>query len=183
LIGNVIINCNITLSHLKKWVIYKVNEKTGQISKKIKYTHPSISSSELIVNSKSLPYGLYRFDFTVKKDCLYSEIDTYVKIVPSGLMISSLSQMTGMYGELIQITRGEYQEIKFNPFLHTYDLDNLAVITSLTFKYACQLIDANIEQGYPKLVTQSNELIYLDDFKFNASIDQSILQCFNSTGV
>jgi len=179
LTGSVIVNCNITLSITKKWLIYHVNEFTGQYTTRFIYKDPSIYTSVIVVQPNTLPYGLYRFVFTATKDCLYSEIDTFVRIQPSGLMLSTLSQMTGMYGQLIGITRGTSQIIKFNPFLHTLDLDNLAVITSLTFKYACQVIDSNIEQGYPTL---SNQIINLDDFVLNPSLNQSFLKCFNSTG-
>jgi hypothetical protein len=85
-----------------------------------------------------------------------------------------------MYGGTIEITRGQNQTIQFNPYLFTYDIDNEAVITSLTFKYACQLIDANIPKGYP-LQPVTNKTIYLDDFKSNLSLSQ-LNSCFNSTG-
>ena len=109
-------------------------------------------------------------------------MDTFVRIQPSGLMISTLNQIVGSYGGLIEITRGSRQPIKFNPFLNTYDTDSLATIRSLTFKYACQVVDSNIEQGYPLMPNNYSQIIYLDQFKYDSSLDQSILQCFNSTG-
>ena len=182
LIGVTIINCNITLSNQKQWMIYQVNEQTGGDQMKLTYNDPSTTTSEIVIQPKTFSYGLYRFVYTVKKDCLYSEVDTFVRIQPSGLMISTLNQMVGSYGGKIEITRGSRQSIKFNPFLNTYDLDSLATIRSLTFKYACQVVDSNIEQGYPLMPNSSSQIIYLDQFKYDSSLDRSLLQCFNSTG-
>jgi hypothetical protein len=182
LIGTTIILCNITLSNQKKWLIYSVNEQTGQDLSQFVYNDQSTSTSTLIVQPNTLPYGIYRIVYTVRKDCLYNEIDTFIKIQPSGLMLSTLSQRQGMYGGLIEITRGSSQEIKFNPFLNTIDLDSVAVITSLTFKYMCQVIDSNIERGYP-INPSTNQVINLDEFKYNTAINQSLLECFNSTGL
>ena len=133
-------------------------------------------SSELIIQPYTLEYGLYKFIFSSSLCDLHSEIETYVKIIPSGLVLSTLDQSDGMYGGLIEISRGMNQEIKFNPFINSYDLDGGVDINLLSFKYACQLIDSNVERGYPK----TNRLLFLDDFKSNASLI-SLLKCFNSS--
>ena len=101
------------------------------------------------------------------------QIDTFIKIVPSGLVLSSLKTSNGMYGGLIEISRGQNQTIEFNPFLNTYDIVGVAVITSLMFKYSCQIIDSNIQQGYPTL-PGTNQTINLDDYNISN-------KCFNST--
>jgi len=175
------INCNVTLTNKKKWVIYTVNDQTGRDTSQFSYNDPSITTSRIVVKAKKLPYGLYRLVYTVGQDCLYSEIDTFVRVQPSGLMISTLWQKAGVYGGLIEITRSSNQKIRFSPFVNTYDLDSRAVISSLTFKYSCQVVDSNIPQGYPK-DPQTNNIIYLDEFKFNGTINKSLLQCFNTTG-
>ena len=56
----------------------------------------------------------------------------------------------------------------------------MAIITSLTFKYACQIIDSNVPQGYPQ-IPGTFDVIYLDDFKINTSLS-SLESCFNTTG-
>jgi hypothetical protein len=105
------------------------------------------------------------------------QIDTFVQIIPSGLVLSTLRLSQPMYGGRIEITRGLNQKIEFNPFLFTYDIDALAVITSLTFKYACQIIDSNIPSGYPQL-PGNNQMVYLDDIKQNSSL-KNLDRCFN----
>jgi hypothetical protein len=46
-----------------------------------------------------------------------------------------------MYGGTIEITRGSNQAIQFNPYLFTYDIDGVTVITSLKFEYSCQIVN------------------------------------------
>jgi hypothetical protein len=106
---------------------------------------------------------------------------TYIRIIPSGLVLSTPRLSQPMYGGTIEITRGQNQQIKFNPYLFTYDIDSVAVITSLTFKYSCQLIESNIPQGYP-LQPETNKTIYLDEFKSSAQLSK-LNTCFNSTGI
>ena len=110
-----------------------------------------------------------------------SQVDTYVRIVPSGLIISSLSLIQPIYGGTIEITRGWNQSIAFNPFLNSFDVDSLCVITTLSFKYACQTIDSNSPNGYPHSIA-NNATLYLDEFKASPSLTP-LLQCFNSIGL
>ena len=106
---------------------------------------------------------------------LTSFVYTYIKVIPSGLVLSSLKLSQPMYGGLIQIKRGQNQLIEFDPLLFTYDLDGLAIISSLQFKYACQLILSNVPQGLP-LVPNTNVTLYLNDFKANLSLRVPINQ-------
>jgi hypothetical protein len=179
--GQTTINSSSSLLNQKEWTIYQVInvEKEQQI---FINNNPTINYADLVLQPQTLSYGLYRIVFTVTMiatDCSASSF-TYIRIIPSGLVLSSLKLSQPMYGGTIEITRCQKQIIQFDPYLFTYDIDNVVVITSLTFKYACQLIESNIPQGYP-LQPDTNETIYLDDFKYNAFI--SVLNpCFNSTG-
>jgi len=185
--GITIINCNTSLSNQKKWLIFKVDESTGQDFKEILLdvdTNPSIEYAQLVIQPQTFTHGLYRFVFTatfVSEMTTYSQIDTFVKIIPSGLVLSSLSLSQPMYGGTVEITRGWNQTIKFNPFLNTYDIDSVAIVTELTFKYTCQIIDSNKENGYPRMPI-TNETIYLNEFKSNPTLI-SLLTCFNSIGI
>ncbi len=67
----------------------------------------------------------------------------------------------------------------FDPFLFTYDIDSKAVISSLSFKYSCQII--NNQVGTIGLVNNSN-MIYLDAIKQQKSVNPMTKTCFNSTG-
>jgi hypothetical protein len=163
-----------------------LNQMTGLNERKIFINNnPTLNYAELVLQPQTLDYGLYRVVYTLKMNganltSFESQIDTFIQIIPSGLVISALRSSQPMYGGTVEISRGFDQQIKFNPFLHSHDIDSVAVITSLTFKYSCQIIDTNIQNGYPK-IPGTNQLIYLDDFKTNSSLS-SLNSCFNSTG-
>ena len=105
--------------------------------------------------------------------------EAFLQIVPSGLVLSTLKLSQPMYGGTIKIKRGLNQSIEFNPYLFTYDIDSVAVISTLPFKYACQIIDSNIEQGYPQS-SETNQIIYLDTIQQNSSL-KHLDSCFNSS--
>jgi hypothetical protein len=176
---SITINC-MSLSNVKQWNIYKIenqNEKLIQIQ-----DNPTINYAELVLQPKTLDYGLYRFVFTVTmvNTGVSNSIETYIQIIPSGLILSTLKLSQPMYGGRIEISRGLNQKIEFNPFLFTYDIDSVAVITSLTFKYACHIKDSNITNGYPQMAV-TNQTVYLDDIKQNSSL-KYLDHCFNASG-
>ena len=99
-----------SLTNLKQWTIYQVNELTGQDDQQILIkNNPTLGYAELVLQPQTLSYGLYKFVFTVtmanSKD-VYSSVYTFIKIIPSGLVLSSLELSQPMYGGTIQITRG-----------------------------------------------------------------------------
>jgi hypothetical protein len=110
-------------------------------------TNPTLTYAELVLQPQTLSYGLYRIIFTATQIFSYSteklsnSIDTFIRIVPSGLVISSLRLSKPMFGGTIEITRGSNQAIQFNPYLFTYDIDGVAVITNLKFEYSCQIVN------------------------------------------
>jgi hypothetical protein len=176
--ASITINC-MSLSNVKQWTIFKIenlNEKKIQIQ-----NNPTLNYAELVLQPKTLSYGLYRFVFTVTmlNIDVSKSIDTFIQIIPSGLVLSTLKLSQPMFGGRIEIYRGLNQPILFSPFLFTYDIDAIAVITSLTFKYTCQLIDSNIPSGYPQL-PGTNQTVYLDGIKQNSSHKYLDL-CFNAS--
>ena len=176
-------NCTSSLTNQKQWTIYQLNKITGQISKQIFIeNNPTINYAELVLQPQTLSYGLYKVVYSVimTSTNLTSSAETFFQIIPSGLVLSSLNSKQPIYGGTIQITRGSNQQIQFNPYLFTYDIDNVAVITSLSFKYACQVLISNVPQGYPQM-PGTNQTIYLDDLKFNLSLGH-LNTCFNSKG-
>jgi hypothetical protein len=184
LTGITTISCGSILGNEKKWLIFAINEQTGLDIDKIElFNNPTINYAQLVIQPQTLNYGLYRFVYMVTMSYTLnsSQVSTYVKIEPSGLIISSLSLRQGTYGGTIEISRGQQQPITFNPYLNSYDIDSILVITTLKFKYSCQLIDSNVESGFPQL-PGTNTTIFLSDIKTNASL-QLYDKCFNSTGV
>ena len=179
------INCNSSLNNQKQWYIYSVDPSTGLDIQQITLSsNPTINYAELVLQPKTFVAGLYRFVFTltmVNPDgtTLSSQVDTFVNIIPSGLVLSTLSLSQPMYGGSIEISRGQAQSIPLNPFLFSYDIDEIAVITALIFKYKCEIIDSNIESGYPVL-PGTNQSIYLSDIIQNSNL-APYDKCFTNT--
>jgi hypothetical protein len=145
------INCVTSLDNLKEWSIFIVNNMTRLDEKQIYLkTNPTLTYAELVLQPQTLSYGLYRIVFTATQilsnstEKLSNSIDTFIRIVPSGLVISSLKLSRPMYGGTIEITRGSSQSIQFDPYLFSYDIDTVAVITSLKFEYSCQIANQAI---------------------------------------
>jgi len=192
LVGSTALSCNLVLSNEKKWLIFQINEQNGLDINQIQlFNNPTIDYAQLVIQPQTLNFGLYRFVYTVTMNIPSSsadssssvfsgQISTYVQIKPSGLILSTLSLSQGIYGGTIEISRGQQQSITFNPYLNSYDIDSLIAITTLNFKYSCQLIDANVESGYPQL-PGSNATLFMDEIKMNASL-QMYDKCFNSSG-
>ena len=173
------------MSNQKEWSFFLVDEKTGVDQQQIFINNnPTIKYAELVLQPKTLVYGLYRIVFTLQMTnsdaTLVRQVDTFLQIVASGLVLSTLRTSQPMFGGLIEVSRGQMQKIEFNPYLNTYDLDGVAVITSLMFKYSCQIVDSNSEKGYPRSGA-TNQTISLDEFKQNNGL-RSLETCFNSTG-
>jgi hypothetical protein len=139
------------LANLKEWSIFMVNNMTGKDEKQIYLkTNPTLAYADLVLHPKTLSYGLYRIVFTASQilfnstEKLSNSIDTFIEIIPSGLVISSLKLSKPMYGGTIEITRGSNQAISFNPYLFTYDIDRVVVKTSLKFEYSCQIVKQSL---------------------------------------
>jgi hypothetical protein len=182
LLGITKIKCASTLSNEKQWLIYKLNEVTGNVESRIDLiNNPTLNYADLVIQPKSLEYGVYKIVYKVimSNTSFYEQVETFLKIEPSGLVLSSLRLMRPMYGGVIEITRGLNQTISFDPYLFTQDLDQVAVISGLKFKYSCQLVDSNVVQsgGGGSEYAQ----IYLSDLKLNASL-KPFDKCFNSLG-
>ncbi len=190
LVGRTTLNCNPFLTNQKQWLIFKVNPQNGLPLTQIHLTNnPTINYAQLVIQPQTLMYGLYQFEYTVtmtqtnSSAPVSSQIRTYVQIEPSGLILSTLSLSQGIYGGTIEISRGQHQEIPFNPYLNSYDIDSTLVITTLTFKYSCRIIDSGVVSGeYPQM-PGTNASIYMDEMKLNYSLHAAYDICFNTTGL
>jgi hypothetical protein len=140
-------------------------------------SNPTLTYAELVLQPQTLSYGLYRIVFTATQilsnstEKLSNSIDTFIEIIPSGLVLSSLKLSKPMYGGTIEITRGSSQSIQFNPYLFTYDIDGVAVITSLKFEYSCQIVNQvtiNATVRANTLDTCFNGTKGLGNFNFNS---------------
>jgi len=166
------------LVNLKEWSIFTANNMTGIDGKQIYLnTNPTLTYAELVLQPQTLSYGLYRIVFTATQilsnstEKLSNSIDTFIEIIRSGLVLSSLKLSKPMYGGTIEITRGSSQSIQFDPYLFTYDIDGVAVITNLKFEYSCQIVNQatiNATVRANTLDTCFNGTKGLGNFNFNS---------------
>ena len=183
------INCNLTLTNVKRWSIFKVNEMSGRVVSEIilnENLNPTINYAELVMQPNSLKYGVYRIVFTLLMSntntlVFRAKIDTHIQIVPSGIVVSALGVNRLDGGGTIEITRGISQNIQFNPFLNSYDIDSVGDMSSLMFRYYCQVIDNGIENGY--LAMYLNTKVDLNMFVVDDVLEANMTRnktCFDS---
>ena len=177
----------------KQWNLYKIvkpltNNQNDQEQSILIKNNPTLTNQDLVLQPQTLDYGLYCIYFSVTfKSNIFNKnnnmstlsIDTYLSIIPSGLVLSTLKLSQPMYGGTIEITRGINQTIDFDPFLFTYDIDSKAVISTLSFKYSCQIVNDQVDT-----IGKFNDsnMIYLDEIKQQKSGTPIPTPCFNLTG-
>ena len=187
-VSSVSINCNTSLGNMKNWRIFRINKITGLKEYQISlnsYDNPTVNYGELVIHENSLDYGVYRIIFEVTmiytEDQIFTnQVDTYVKIIPSGLIISSLSSSHLSGGGTVEITRGVNQPIEFDPYVNSYDLDAKVSTMSLKFKYYCQLIVNGVQGGYPEIYLNEKKDLYY--YKINQLAMMRNISCFDSPG-
>jgi hypothetical protein len=157
-----VLDCNDSLNNQKIWRVYAANSQNGVKLNKINIdSNPTIYNSELVIKQNSLDYGLYlivnQVDMKWNKQLMTSENYTYVKIVPSGIVLK------GLEGGLNEIRIGTVQGLEINPVKYSHDLDFVISVSKLNYEFYCQVIESNVEQGYPSLT--SNSFLNLDQLK------------------
>lgn len=168
LVSLVEMRCRLNSVNVKEWLVFRVDSASSNQSRLHLNSdvNPSVNFASLVLPTNTLEYGLYRFVFKVSVanfESISCQIDTYVRVVPSGLVISALGVKSyGTHGGgTIEITRGVNQDIQFNPFINSYDLDSVVTMTSLKFNYLYQIIKNGIQQGYSSLtLTNSSNCFF-----------------------
>jgi hypothetical protein len=114
------------------------------------------------------------YDLSKTINAFVSEIDHYVQVIPTGIVVSPL------YGGINQVSIGTNQSLQLDPVQYSFDYDSFVPIKSLSFKFYCQVVDKGIAFGYP--AKNVNENIDLLEFKrgvYNMSTNST---CFSSSG-
>ena len=186
--SNTKVNCSINSRNIKEWKIYRVdtiNGNTGQLVNLI--DNPTVNYGELVLQPNTLPLGLYKITYRVSMlfDLVFTtQSETYIEIIPSGIMILSL---VGQFGfGIFEISRGLNQRIVLNPALYSIDLDKKVKISSLKFVYYCKLIEDEVELDYPRLgISEMNDILSIKKLhetepKIKDLVYNNSLSCFNS---
>ena len=99
-----------------------MDEITGQIVEQaFVVNNPTINYAMLVLQPQTLSHGLYKIIYTVTMEnvSFTSSAETFIRITPSGLVLSSQKSSQPMYGGTIEITRGQNQKIQFDPYIFT----------------------------------------------------------------
>jgi hypothetical protein len=100
----------------------------------------------------------------------WSEIDHYIEIVPSGLIVTAFE---GQFQDgTFEISRGTNQTITLDPVKYSIDLDGLVNKKTLKFWYYCRLIQNETELEYPR--NSMNKLVDLLTIQNNYDNDTEI---------
>ncbi|CAF1080145.1 unnamed protein product, partial [Brachionus calyciflorus] len=180
IIGITKVNCKKSFKNLRKWSLFSIRESNGRIIREISITsNPTSSFTELVIPSNSLSYGLYKFVYKVQMFDTNSDlaafqidVDHYVKIVPSGIVVQLFP------GGMTNIRRGLDQNIILDPTIYSYDLDSYFSVKNLKFKFYCSIIEDGIIIKSPLI--SLNKFIDLESIKFNYTRNFSSISCFDS---
>jgi hypothetical protein len=166
--------CNFTYTQINQWLLNRVD-----IVQSIDLTsNPTSNSPGLVMQANTLAYGTYEFIYQVNINVpgmnsggsFTSSISTYIQIVPTGLAIFALQNGIST----ILIGYGQTQVL--DPTKYSFDFDNVASISTLSYKYYCVTI-------LTSLSAISSSSIDLATYKSNPKLSMSSNQtCFSSSG-
>jgi hypothetical protein len=159
-------------------MLNQIDPVTHNISKVVDLANnPSIVSTELYIQENTLSYGLYEvihevnvtktvYPYVTATNSAYS----YFKIVPTGLVIN------GIENGITSVVIGSNQEFYLTPTNYSYDLDELADLSSLNYKYYCRTIDLTSN------LIDNSTMTDLSTYKSNTSLTMNANKnCFASS--
>jgi hypothetical protein len=165
--------CNLSYTQAYLWTLNKINSGVTQL--KDLSANPTFASSEIVIESNTLEYGLYEFTIQVEikvlSSVLKSKVSTFVEIIPTGLVVF------GLENGIQSISIGFSQALVLNPIKYSFDFDNMASISNLSFKFYCSPISNYNYIGSSLSDTGDKDLA---TFKRNSSLKMS--PCFTSNG-
>ncbi|CAF0988120.1 unnamed protein product, partial [Brachionus calyciflorus] len=128
----------------RSWEIFKQVDSTTFSNSSINFFNPTLNTSQIILPSNFLEYGVYKLvhkiRITILTGGIYdvskeSLLETYIEIVPGGVAVFSLEN------GLDYLKIGKNQSLELNPLKYAYDMDKLTDTSLLDFKFYCFLSD------------------------------------------
>jgi hypothetical protein len=162
-----------------RWTVYEIFSNNLSTIRQVDLSgNPSAATANLMLLANTLTYGLFRISFqatlsmsTPVVTASSSSADTFVRVSPTGLSVSSLP--SGLSATVI----GRSQAVTLNPGAYSLDLDSLADMTKLSYTFLCMKVHRNNTQlNY----TSMGGVVDLASGKQNSVLSNS--SCFNSTG-
>jgi len=165
--------CNLSYTQAHLWTLNKIN--SGVMQLKDLSANPTFASSEIVIESNTLEYGLYEFTIQVEikvlSSVLKSKVSTFVQIIPTGLVVF------GLENGKQSISIGFLQTLVLNPIKFSFDFDNTASISNLTFKFYCS---PNKNYNFIDSILNDTGDKDLATYKRNSSLKMT--SCFTSSG-
>jgi hypothetical protein len=165
--------CDLSYTQAYLWTLNKINSGVTQLIDLS--VNPTFDSSEIVIQSNTLDYGLFEFTIQVEikvlTSVLTSKVSTYVEIIPTGLVVY------GLENGIQSISIGFSQTLILNPIKYSFDSGNMASISNLTFKFYCSSIS---NFNYIGLSYSTTGDIDLATNKRNSSLKMT--SCFLSNG-
>ena len=175
---NLTLDCFEPYTYTKKWTVNLIDSATHQVLKGVDlFNNISTVLSELYIPENTLTYGLYEVIYEVN---VTMTVDPYInftnfrynyfKIVPSGIAIN------GIENGVTSLFIGSNQEFHLTPTNYSYDLDELADLSSLNYKYYCRTIDLT------SILIDNSTMTDLGTYKTNAGLAMNANKnCFSSS--
>lgn len=194
----VIPDCPCSYTVTSVWTIQEIDSSTGVLISDVSISNnPSITTSlqlstdqqsymaKLNLLNGTLKYGLYKFTyaFTIKtndlvNNTLSSSIFTFVKVIPSGFIVSAFDTQNGFIKINTSISLGLSDSVAFIPAFYSYDLDNLLDPNSLIYNFYCILAAKNTN---PNNFNQDLYSVKVGEELSQTKIS-SLDTCFKTTG-
>ena len=148
--------CNTSSTYEYTWTLTLVD--SGQ---NIDLTaNPTYLSSELVIQSNTLTYGVYQFNvqvnvITSQYGTFTNTNQTFIQILPTGLAVFAIAN--GIESQLI----GSSQPFVLNPVGFSFDMDNLVAPSNLVFDFYCQTISLTQSSSSSSQIRSSSLKAYL----------------------
>lgn len=162
-------NCSCPYTNISRYTIQEIDPLTEELIRSINITgFPSSNTASLFLPNGTLKYGLYKFTFNftiITNDetaaPFVSIIDEYIKIVPTGFVVSGFEIVEGEMPQTT-FTVSPTDTIAFIPAYFSYDIDGLSDSKSLDYKFYCILVDENYDLINPNITLNfTNDLYWI----------------------
>ncbi len=163
------------------WKLETIHNQNGSIINNTDInSNPTVNTSKLTLLSNFLEYGAYKLTYvanitTVYNDVLVKETSTFFSIMPTGINVFVFENSQ------TNVTIGQVQPLVLDPVTFSYDLDSLADVGSLEFKFYCMVVNSTLVNINFLTNGSYRNLTDLKTAKVNNMLTNQ--SCFNSTGI
>jgi hypothetical protein len=137
-------DCAVQFTETKEWTVEEIDAENFTTIRSVDLSaNPSRFFSAIGFATNTLSYGLYKFTIRISMTHTdritnalvtgYSFESTYVQIIPTGISVYLLGQTS--------LEIGSSQTLDFDPRTFSIDLDRIANVTLLNYKFYCHIFN------------------------------------------